>query len=112
MNRPTKLKVGPLDYTLIWESVDWEVGAQRFGECSPNICEIRITERCSGYRLACIFAHEVAHALASMDGCYEQADAEEIADVASYSMVAFWRDNPDAFDWWISLVKGVTDGKS
>jgi hypothetical protein len=104
--RPDKVKVGPLDYKVVWEPVDWEIGQNLFGQCEPDTCRIHISSRCSGYRLACIFAHEVAHALAADDGCYNKADGEQVANIASYSMVQFWRDNPDVFDWWIGLIKG------
>jgi hypothetical protein len=101
------MRIGALDYVVLWEPVDWEIGQRLFGQCVPDSCEIHISERCVGHRLACVFAHEVAHAMAAWEGCYDKADCEEIAYLASYSMVMFWRDNPEAFDWWISLVKGT-----
>jgi hypothetical protein len=106
MNRPTKIKVYGLDYDVIWEPVDWEIGQRLFGQCEPDTLKIHISERCAGYRLACVFAHEVAHALAAWVGCYEHAEGEQLANLASYDMVAFWRDNPETFSWWVSLVIG------
>ncbi|MFA5376436.1 MAG: hypothetical protein WC455_11890 [Dehalococcoidia bacterium] len=100
-----KVKIFADDYNVIWENADWEIGQKLFGQCVPDTCEIHITTRISGYKLACVFLHEVAHALAAWDGCYSSADGEQVANLASYDMVNFWRDNPEVFDWWIGIVK-------
>jgi hypothetical protein len=101
-----KVKVYGLDYDVVWEPLEWEIGQHLFGQCEPDVCKIHISERCEGYRLACVFAHEVCHALAAWVGCYTEADCEQVANIGSYDTVAFWRDNPEAFEWWISLIKG------
>jgi hypothetical protein len=34
--RPDKIKVFALDYEIIWEPVDWEIGQGTFGQCEPE----------------------------------------------------------------------------
>lgn len=103
-DRPSKVKIGTLDYTIEWKSAEWEMEEKAFGQCTTDRETIRISERLTGYRLASVFSHEVAHALAYHFNCYDKVDPEQACDIASYGMVMFWRDNPDAFIWWIDLI--------
>jgi len=57
-------------------------------------------------RLACQFLHEVFHALVWYFETTknDQMPEEAAANAASYGLTMFWRDNPEALDWYLELI--------
>lgn len=110
ITKPTKIRIGALDYKIIYEPDDWEPRNRLFGQIEPDYQIIHISDRIEGSRLICVFMHEVAHGFAALreiyDGC---KGGEEIANLASYDLVMFFKDNPNVFDWYIKLVKGAEE---
>jgi hypothetical protein len=100
------VKVGALDYKIEWVGDEWEWSHGKWAECVTDWQIIRITSRMGAHRTACTFAHEVYHALSATYRCFNKVQPEQAADIASYGMVQFWRDNPEAFEWWSALVRG------
>ncbi len=105
MTRPTRVKVGPLWYSVHWRDLAWSRAAECAGQCDNSLQTISIYEDQRPEKIACAFAHEVAHALLFVGNHGTSTiTEEEAADTASYGMVQFWQDNPEAFRWWIELV--------
>jgi Zn-dependent peptidase ImmA (M78 family) len=105
-NRPTKVKIGELTYSVVWEGDAWfrTVNANAQWDGLSQI--IHVWENVHPDKLACVFAHEIGHALAFHHSVNSDnlMTEERAADIASYGMVMVWRDNPDAFKWWSSLL--------
>jgi hypothetical protein len=113
MTRPDRVRVGPLTYRIVWESRAWCEQVNTVGMHMIPEQEIHIWADMPVDRLPCCFLHEVMHGIlwlrADQRNCtsYEE---ESAINGASYDIVMFWRDNPDAFEWWIALVRGEKDG--
>lgn len=112
MDRPTKIVVGPLTFSIIWDSASTIPDTKQYGHVSFTAQELHLCEGVKPDRIACTFAHEVAHLaywylgekVRKTDD--EQDIEEDICDLASYSMITVWRQNPQVFNWWVSLVRG------
>lgn len=98
MKRPTSVKIGPLTYPVVWEGVLWRHETGLIGQHNPNDQCIRIAETLRTDHAACILAHEVMHALASLRG--NDNPEETMCDVGAYDMAVFWQANPEAFSWY------------
>jgi len=107
-NRPDRVKIGPLVYTIEWKGQDWEDTNRLLGQCVPSFQVIRLSERLQPDRMACVFIHEIYHALADHMQCFNKITPEQSASVAGDGMTMFWIDNPDAFDWYSGLIESST----
>jgi hypothetical protein len=103
--RPTKLKIGSFDYTVEWMDRNWSDQENAFGACHRDTCSIKIAEHATPHRIAGTFVHEVFHALQEhFMGPKGEIDIEQASHIAGDGLVMFWRDNPEAFEWWSSLL--------
>jgi hypothetical protein len=111
MERPTRVKAGAVWYEVVWgDEAFYRTADQSPGQCDFRLQRITVMDGLTPERTACVFAHEVVHAVMHSE-CWRdsQKDSyteENVCDIAGYSMVRFWQDNPQVFDWWIGLVKG------
>jgi hypothetical protein len=111
-DRPTRVKCGPLWYAVKWQGEEWDrTNGEHPGMCDNKLQIISVHEHMAPEKTACTFAHEVAHAI-MFAGCWRNTamdsyTEEMVCDVASYTMVQFWQENPDVFDWWIRLIEGA-----
>ena len=105
MERPTTIRIGSLCYTFEWTDGNWTASTERYGECDyiPQI--IRINGQLRPDRLATNVVHEIIHAMLehSPHG-HDNWSNEEIAKHLGYMLAGVWRDNPEVFDWWRSLL--------
>ena len=109
VERPTVVKIGHLDYAVKWMNSDWALKTERNGEISYIEEEIRILDGMSPQSTACTFLHEIIHGLTShydRTGT-EPIERETVSEWIGAGLVMFWRDNPDAFAWWSSLLTEV-----
>jgi hypothetical protein len=105
MDRPTKVRIGPLDYEVRWESSSWRRSADAVAQCDNEFQIITIYADITPSQLPCSFVHEVAHGLLYAARMQKDIDEEDVCDTAGYLLTDFWRSNPDVFKWWIGLVK-------
>ncbi len=106
MERPTRVKVGPLWYSVEWKDELWEAQENAFGACDRCKQAIKMALSLRPDRMACTFMHEVLHALIVSNGEHStDRNDEQIADLG-YKIIQFWQDNPEAFEWWSGLIKG------
>lgn len=77
--------------------------------CDTTLLVIRIYADMPPTRLAACFLHELIHALhaaSPLANRHTDIEEEQMADLCSLGLVAFWRDNPSIFSWWSGLIKG------
>ena len=104
MDKPTRIKIGHLDYTIEWMDRDWSDQVGAFGTCHRDTNSIKIYESSANERIAETFIHEVYHALQDVFMCTKEIDTEQAAGIAGRGLVMVWRDNADVFKWWSSLI--------
>ncbi len=104
--RPERLKTGAYDWRVLSMTPEQCVDNNEDGQCSPATLEIRLSERLSGFRLAAVFMHEVQHALQWHFDHWGEITPEQSATCAGEGQVMFWRDNPEALEWWLGLLNG------
>jgi hypothetical protein len=104
--RPTRLKIGPLRYTVEWRDKEWEDSHNAYGATNNDYQIIRLSTACHPDRQAETFLHEVTHALWSLFQMKqsESIDNEQCAYMSGLGWLMFWRDNPEALQWWIQLL--------
>jgi hypothetical protein len=107
VNRPTSVKIGHLDYAIEWVGAEWAVGHNRKGEINYVEEVIRVVETLSPYSMADTFLHEIVHALTEH---YDAASddpisRENLSHWMGAGLVMVFRDNPEAFAWWSSLIR-------
>jgi hypothetical protein len=102
----TKLRVGPLDYEVRWVDANWRASANCVACCDNETQIITLYEGLTPSQLPCSFVHEVGHALLYAARFTQEPDiTEEVAcNLAGYMITGFWRDNPEVFKWWSSLL--------
>jgi hypothetical protein len=109
MNRPTKVKVGALDYEIRWHDKDWHDSTNCRGEIVFPQQRINLADDLPPQELASTFLHEVIHAiLQHYDRAGDNRDIpisrENVCEYCSYGIQMVWRDNPEAFEWWQGLI--------
>jgi hypothetical protein len=108
MNRPEKVRVGAVDFDVLWCDNAWFRSANACAQFDAMEQTIRVYENGSPSMLACRFAHEVAHAVIWYNGNDggDTVTMEQAADAAGYQLTDFWRSNPDAFAWYAECIMG------
>ena len=109
VRRPERVKIGPLWFDIVWVAGRYEIvrGENVIGQIDWTEKRIRLLDGLSAAETACNFMHEAMHGiLEAVLHAKQSYPPEEIADYGSYGVVQFWQDNPEAFDWWIGLVRG------
>lgn len=105
---PDKVRVAALDYRIDWVDSTWSFGTDRYGECAYSILTIRLNGQLLASQLARDFMHEVQHAGWDAMGCPGDSDPgfdrECVAEFSGNFWPMFWRDNPAAMKWWLSLL--------
>lgn len=108
MTLPTNVRIGAITFRV--EPVDeaWERSANACAQSDMKLSVIRLNPDHAPDRLACQFVHEVFHALAwyfehEVDN---KIGIEAAANTAGYGLAMFWKDNPEAFRWWLGLMRG------
>jgi hypothetical protein len=109
MDRPTKLRVGAFDYSIDWKDGNWTASTGNYGECDFTPLAIRVNGALPSERLRATFVHEVTHAGWDALG-YAHADDstvgyEAVCIFSGNFWPMFWRDNPEALKWWLSLIQ-------
>lgn len=107
MDRPTKLRVGAMTYGIKWDSPG--VADTLFGECCFQKNMLSIDPDVAPSRMASTFIHEVAHAGWDAMGYGNDKEStynhEAVATFNGLFWPMFWRDNPEALKWWLSLIE-------
>jgi hypothetical protein len=103
---PKKVRIGPLDYEVRWEDEPWRRTARGIAAEDELYQILHLPSCVPPTGIACLFLHEVMHSILWTDGNRTTLDQEQVCDCVGYHLTDFWRDNPEAFEWWIGLVKG------
>lgn len=110
-NRPTSVRVGPIEYDIIWfDEAEKRAINYAIGQFDGHLGIIRIADCLKPKQLACVFVHEVLHAIhwwmhSTTDD--EQSVSEETScNAAGYGLTDVWLDNPEVFEWWRGLLRG------
>jgi len=114
MTRPTRIRIGALDYEIRWkDTVDCAL-TESHGDCLSDEQIICVKAADKPDRMACTFGHEIAHAIHChfYPGIHDGFNNEHLAHVCGEGLVMVWRDNPEVFRWWVSLVEGGDHGES
>ncbi len=107
LNRPERVKIGPLWFDVVWDTAAAADIGKRWGGLNAHHQTLFVQDDLTAERTASVFMHEVLHALfCSIQPQREQHGEEEAVYYGSYAVVQFWQDNPEAFEWWCGLVKG------
>ena len=107
--RPDKVRVGCVWFDILWKDDRWERSSNSIAQCDSKCHTLTFGNCATGTHLAASFAHELFHAAAYVISRNDDSiKCEDAADIAGYQFVDVWIDNPEVFDWWISLVKGDT----
>lgn len=102
--RPTRVKVGPVDFAVQWRDAEWRDKYDRAGHCNSHYLEMVFSDL-TGPNLARVFLHEVCHAIKDFSPLMSDSlNNEQYADLTACGLVAFWRDNPLTFAWWAGLL--------
>ena len=110
MNRPTSIRIGGYDYSILWVDGNWTSSTCKYGECDFVNCVIRINGTLPNQRIADTFMHELTHAVVDVFGMSHDKEysCEWLAEAMGKCLPMLWRDNPDAFAWWNELVNSNT----
>ncbi len=104
MTKPSKVKVGPIDYEIRWmDQVDSDATGCHGYINHPHLV-IFLNKDMNSYKLADSFHHEVSHAILTNANVAEDHKDEDCVYALSRGWVAFWRDNPKTLKWWIGLL--------
>jgi hypothetical protein len=111
VNRPDKIRVGPIEYDIEWYGeADKRALNYAIGQFDGHMGIIRIAECLKPKHMACVFVHEVVHAvhwwIHSTTDDDQNVSEETSCNAAGYGLTDVWLDNPEVFAWWCSLVKG------
>ncbi len=110
LDRPSRVRIGGFVYKIEWMDGNWTSSVNRYGECSSVNQVIRINDTISTERTASTFIHELTHAIIDWFGINsEKMTDEDAAHALGKCFPIIWRDNPAAFEWWGSLVRGESD---
>jgi len=105
---PDTVRVGVMDYKIDWVDSTWSFGADRYGECCYTELIIRLNGQLSAQLLAQGFIHEIQHAGWDAMGYARDSEprfkSEDVAVFAGDFWPMFWRNNPEALKWWLSLL--------
>ena len=101
--RPSQLNILGMDYKVKWTETD-ESGGDKLGWCDFAALTIYVAEDQPKPALANTFLHEVIHAVNYGMGI-NSADEENLTNRITNGICAAWRENPEAFKWWASLLK-------
>jgi hypothetical protein len=104
--RPVRVKVGPVDYTVLWVDIATWRAMGTPGQQDPICQTIRLLADHPAGGIAVDFVHELMHAFRYQSPICGVGDInEEMAcQLAATNLTAFWRDNPLTFAWWASLL--------
>lgn len=108
--RPEQVKVGWKVYRVIWENALWALDSGYNGRIDYRECTITVCEDRPDNDVACTFWHEVEHAILNyfdrLNAANEKPlDREQAVEWTAEGTMMVWRDNPEAFDWWVAMVK-------
>lgn len=109
--RPTLVKVGAVDYTVLWVDVQQARAIRTCAQQDPWYQTIQLLDVVPPTGLAVDFVHELFHALryqSPVAGNEDEITEEQAAQLCAVGLTAFWRDNPRTFAWWRGLV-GLDD---
>jgi len=106
---PDTVRVGLFDYQFVWHEGTWSVGNQSYGTCDFTTLTIDLNGNLPRQRLASSFQHEVTHAGLDALGYCSSGEKAELSpeDVCIFNSKfwpMFWRNNPEALKWWLSLL--------
>ena len=106
MTGPDRIRVAAFTYRLEYLPGIPNDG-ETYGHWNAAQCCIQLRHEVSPQRVADAFLHEVTHAgLEAMGYGCEVADGEAAATFNGLFWPMFWRDNPEALEWWLGLVRG------
>ena len=97
--RPVKVKIGPLDYAVLWVDAAWSLDTRLNGQIDYSYQIIRVAEWMPSTQQAITLLHEIVHGIHNNTNNSDDMNAEEIACMVSRGLVACWRDNPTLMDW-------------
>lgn len=110
LDKPSKIKVGPFDYTVEFVDAEWVTEHDLQGRIDYRKRIISIYANRPDIELADTFLHEVMHALLhhyNRIHLEEPMRNEDIAEWLSSGLVMVWRDNPDALAWCGGMINNA-----
>ena len=103
MERPKSVQIGAFSYLLDWKPGPPDIDGE-WGHLDTCAGVIVMRESIPSQRIAATFIHEVTHAGLDAMGYGKRFDEEAMAVFSGLFWPMFWRDNLDAFAWWIGLL--------
>jgi hypothetical protein len=99
-----QLKIGPYDYRLLFEDVEWERREKAHGIHDPDEPSITLSGARNRQQMADTVIHEINHAIWLISHMDDVRGQENFCarHATSFTMIA--RDNPAFFGWWLSLL--------
>jgi len=102
--RPVSVKIGPYTY----EIREIDDAQRRFGydgHLNHDALIIHFHDHSDPVYTAEVFIHEILHAI-HHHFCMKDSTPEEMfAENTALGLVMVWKDNPDVFKWWTSLLE-------
>lgn len=99
-NLPKQLRLGPFLYTVQTMSCDNADMSGVMGLCMNDMTKIHVREGLSDTMLAEVFFHEILHAIHYMFDLNDDASEESFTLLGTRGIGMFWRDNPEAVEWF------------
>ena len=103
MPAPKEITVLGLIYKIKFVPLE-DVGNDRLGWCDCTSLQLYIAEDQPRSALANTFLHEVIHAINYSMGI-ASGDEENLTNRLANGLCAVWRENPDVFKWWATVIK-------
>lgn len=104
LNLPDKIKIGHLDYTVVYLPSLRAEAVSALGQCCNLTHEIRIRENQVQVDFACSVLHEIMHAIWWVWTIKDEDDEERTVNTLSNGLTAVWRDNPKLLKWFHETV--------
>jgi hypothetical protein len=98
------IKIGHYDFRVRWFSREEEAADANVGYCDTDHLEFGFSRRLEPTHMAEIVIHEVTHAIWYLRKLPARATEEMVCEHHGIGVTQVWRDNPEFFRWWNSLL--------
>ena len=103
MPAPKEIKVLGLTYRIKFVPLE-DVGNDKLGWCDCTTLQLYIGIDQPRSALANTFLHEVIHAINYSMGI-ASGDEENLTNRLANGLCAVWKENPEVFKWWATVIK-------
>ena len=110
MPAPEEISILGLKYQIKFVPLE-DAGNDKLGWCDCTSLQIYIAQDQPKSALANTFLHEVIHSINYSMGI-DSGDEENLTNRLANGLCAVWKENPDVFKWWASIIKEPVKRKS